>query len=280
MRQRREKLGKTQSELAERVGVTQKTISSWEHDRSSPDRDNVLRLAAALDIEPEKLTDGSPQTNWTIRNRMFSETHMFLALREFAERDGLHETYEALPYARAKHAGASRKGNRFAAEPARVPFIIHPLLTACHAYALGIRDDVVLATALLHDVCEDGDVTPEELPFSEPVRTAVGLLTKKKGEPSHTYYQKIRRNATASIVKVLDRCNNISTMANSFPPQKIAEYTAETEKYIIPLLDWIRDQYPQYANASFVIRYHMMSVLETAKVMLVSRNSGETEPER
>ena len=56
------------------------------------------------------------------------------------------------------HEGQQRKSGE--------PYIVHPLTMACNALALGIRDDKVVATILLHDVCEDCDVSLKELPIS------------------------------------------------------------------------------------------------------------------
>ncbi len=90
-------------------------------------------------------------------------------------------------------------------------------MMACHAHALGIREDKILATILLHDVCEDCDVAPEELPFSEEVREAVKLLSfqvksgETRADAKKRYYAEIAGNRITRIVKILDRCNNIST---------------------------------------------------------------------
>jgi GTP pyrophosphokinase len=48
---------------------------------------------------------------------------------------------------------------------------------ACNALGMGIRDDDAIATILLHDVCEDCDVTPDELPVTDAVKHSVDLVT-------------------------------------------------------------------------------------------------------
>ena len=67
------------------------------------------------------------------------------------------------------------------------------------------------------------------------------------------------------MVKILDRCNNISGMAAAFSTDKMNEYIAETKRYIYPMMDMIAEKYPEYENAIFLIRYHMTSVIETIK---------------
>lgn len=41
----------------------------------------------------------------------------------------------------------------------------------------GIRDDEVIVTILLHDVCEDCDISLQEFPVSDAVRHSVDLVT-------------------------------------------------------------------------------------------------------
>jgi (p)ppGpp synthase/HD superfamily hydrolase len=151
----------------------------------------------------------------------------------------------------------------------RVPYIIHPLMMACHAHALGIRDNAVLAVIMLHDVCEDCGVSPEELPFPENIRHSVALLTKYEGQPTVQYYEGIKSDSCACIVKALDRCNNVSTMASSFSKKKLIEYVDETEQYVYPLLDHIKREYLEYRDAVFVIKYQILSTIETIKALLI-----------
>lgn len=75
----------------------------------------------------------------------------------------------------------------------------------------------------------------------------------------------IENNRIASIVKLLDRCNNVSTMVTGFQPNKMAKYIDETECYILPLLDKVKHEYDEYYDATFLIKYQILSVLETLK---------------
>ena len=47
---------------------------------------------------------------------------------------------------------------------AQIPYINHPFTMACHALAMGLEDDELIAALLLHDVVEDCGVSAEELP--------------------------------------------------------------------------------------------------------------------
>lgn len=57
LRQLREARGLSQNSLAERVGVSQATISSWERGVGAPDVVELVRLAKALKMHPEVLID-------------------------------------------------------------------------------------------------------------------------------------------------------------------------------------------------------------------------------
>lgn len=209
---------------------------------------------------------------WVLKERIFSEDHMFTRLMGNAIDENLRETYQALYYARDKHAGQSRKTSPFTEE--KIPYIIHPLMMACHAHALGIRNDTVLATILLHDVCEDCGISPEELPFSREIIDAVELLTKPVGykgtkEERDIYYSRIASNSTASIVKALDRCNNVSLMALSFSTEKMIDYVEETQDYVYPLLEQLKRDELIYNDAIFLIKYQLRSVMETIKAFIL-----------
>ncbi len=75
----------------------------------------------------------------------------------------------------------------------------------------------------------------------------------------------ISKNPIATMVKLLDRCNNISGMAAGFSKEKMVEYIKETEKLVYPLLQKVKREYPKYSNQIFLIKYHTTSVMEAIK---------------
>ena len=99
----------------------------------------------------------------------FSAEKMYTYIRGYATGAEMHETLKALTFARKQHEGQLRKSGE--------PYIIHPLAMACNALSLGIRDDEVIATILLHDVCEDCGVGLQELPVTDHIRRSVELMT-------------------------------------------------------------------------------------------------------
>lgn len=56
LRQARREKGKTQQDLADLMGVTQVTVSSWERGKSAPDIHTVRAIEQRLELEPNRLT--------------------------------------------------------------------------------------------------------------------------------------------------------------------------------------------------------------------------------
>ncbi|MDY6344036.1 MAG: helix-turn-helix domain-containing protein, partial [Sphaerochaetaceae bacterium] len=256
------------------VGVSFQTVSAWEHDVYLPQLEKLESLAEVLDTTIAELCSTSPagSFSWELRDQMFSVDHMYAFIRSFAQGSGARQTAAALPYARKMHAGQYRKGN------GKVPYIYHPLLMSCHALALQLHEDDLIAALLLHDVCEDcldGNgkrIQPEDLPVGPVARQAVRLVTKPEERHAgweKAYYAAISGNRIATIVKVLDRCNNISLMAGGFSRQKMAQYIAETETYVMPLLDVLKRRYEESCyHAAFLVKYQMLSDMENLKRLL------------
>lgn len=269
----RKNCGLTQGQVAEKLYITTQSVSSWECGNSIPDTEKLPELAALYGVTTDWLLIGKLpaaeilEVTSNLSDRLFSEARMTTYIGAYCNAKHLHQTKRALAFAREKHDGQYRKPGH---SDERIPYIYHPLLLTCHALALGLEEDDLLSACLLHDVCEDCGVLPEELPVNEQTREAVRLLTKPenfgKTDPEYkTYYEGIAGNRIALIVKLLDRCNNISSMATSFTDKRMAEYIKETQEYIHPLMEKARHEYPQYCNQLFLIRYHMNSVIEALR---------------
>ena len=169
---RRKELGQTQAQLATRLGVTARAVSAWERGKAVPEAERLEDIAEALGVSVSVLLEGKvslPREDDA--DREADAEALYARVEAFALENGCTQTLAALPYMREKHSGQYRKG------AGAVPFIIHPLDMACHAIALGLGTDELLATVLLHDVCEDCGIPPEELPVGENVRNSVKYLT-------------------------------------------------------------------------------------------------------
>lgn len=55
LRSAREKLKKTQREIAEELGKAQPTIHAWESDQTLPKTDEIRTVAAVYGLKPEQL---------------------------------------------------------------------------------------------------------------------------------------------------------------------------------------------------------------------------------
>ena len=250
--------------------MSEQAVKNWENGTTEPGKGRFSILSDVLGM-PESALRGETQFYFAPGNvgeHLFSEKHMYTFIKGYASSKNWTNTLSALKYARSSHDGQTRKGD-FA-----IPYITHPLNIACHAMSLEIEEDEVIAAALLHDVCEDCDILPEELPVSEEVQEAVRLLTRipMEGESREDtlkrYYSRLIKNRQATIVKLLDRCNNVSFMTFAFPDDKIRDYIAETRTYVLPLLEEARTRYPVYGNAYFLVKYHIFSVINSIDVLV------------
>lgn len=196
-----------------------------------------------------------------MKTAAFNPEKMYTYLRGFASGAGMKETLKALSFARAKHSGQFRKSGE--------PYIVHPLMMACNAVGMGIKDDMVVATILLHDVCEDCGVSVAELPVSDTVKHAVDLMTFRvmEGETKeiakNRYYNMMLESREASLTKLIDRCHNVSSMAGTFSVEKLKSYIEETRHYVLPLLRKVKVMYPEEADILFMLKYHIVSVVDS-----------------
>ena len=184
-----------------------------------------------------------------------------LFLKGYLKGKGFNDALKAINLAETAHSTALRKSGE--------PFVSHPIRIANALVSLGVEDEKILIVAILHDILEDTDITREELldVFKEDIVTSIELLTKQEGMTNDCYYENIYLNPIASIVKIADRCHNVSTMY-FFDENKIKMYIDETEKYIIPLCSYVSNKYPELSNYAYYMKYHIESILETAKYFI------------
>ena len=196
----------------------------------------------------------------------FNSEKMYTFLKGFAHGANMSETLRALAYAREKHTGQMRKSGE--------PYIVHPLTMACNAVSMGIRDDILVATILLHDVCEDCDVEVDELPVSEAVRRNVDLLTfrimesESKEDAKKRYFRHLVNSREAALTKLIDRCHNVSSMAGTFSVEKTRAYIEETREYVLPLLKTAKTTFTNDSDMLFTLKYHIVSVIDSVDAMI------------
>ena len=176
------------------------------------------------------------------------------------------ETMRALGYMRQRHYGQTRIGGE--------PYIVHPLSMACFAIGLGLTDDNLIATILLHDVCEDTGVAVADLPANESVKRGVKYMTiqkfpgdKDKNETKRRYFRNLLEDANALVCKAIDRYCNLNDMVGVFPKEKIIKNVVETHELLLPVLKEAKDVYPERANELYVLRTILTNINDNLAII-------------
>ncbi len=261
----REERGYTQEKLGDALDVSFQAVSSWERDEYKPDTDKLIRLAELFDVSVSAIAEERHKAFKT-KEVIYDWEHMKTYVKTTAKNLKLKNTLKAVEYAVEAHKGQKRKKSV-------VPYIYHPLNLACHALAMDIVDDEIVAACLLHDVIEDCKKTLEDLPVNDETKELVRLLTCEKANDEdrervlNDYYNEIAANPKAALVKCLDRCNNLTTMSWGLSRDRIYRMIKETEEYYPVLLKVIKDT-SEYNNAAWLLKYQMESMLDIYKRLL------------
>ncbi len=261
------KAGKmSQEQLGEKLGVSFQTVSTWETGRFLPESERLPALARELDLSLDALFS-EKEKHWRLKPVNYEPERMFSYVKDRAQDYGLKQSLAVLGILREAH-GIQQRRSRHGFE---TTYIVHPLTMACHAMALGLKDDDVIAACLAHDIVEDTDIKLADLPVGDRVREVVLLVSKSEYTWSEdweeTYYGEIQKNPLACLVKCLDRVNNVAGMADAFDRNWMIRYTRETDKRYPDLLYEIRDV-PEWNDAWWLLRYQLMTMLETFKRLL------------
>ena len=258
--------GLSQEQLGAGLGVTAQAVSSWERNEYLPETKNLAPLCETLDLSLDALLGGT-EHDWELKPVNFSAEHMFTYVRSRAEAKELNQAQRVMNLLRAAHGSQERRSkNGF-----DTTYMVHPLTMACHALAMGLEDDDIISACLAHDMVEDSDMKPEDLPVNGRVREAVALVSKNLYKHvdgwEETYFREIRKNPLACLIKCVDRVNNLNGMADAFSREKMARYTAETDQYYPGLLEAVK-AVPEWKNAWWLLRYQMMGLTEAFKRLL------------
>ena len=199
-------------------------------------------------------------------------------MRGFASAKKMKNTLNALNIAKKAHEGQVRRGSG-------EPYFYHPLSVANLLVGSGIEDDTIIATAIPHDALEDTATTVSELKakgISDDVIVAVELVTKKrnfdKENDNAEYYANISKNEAATLVKIADRCHNLSTMGECWKPKKILKYIKETEDFVIPLMKEERWNYSDHLRSFFLMKTIIDGLVNSYK-SFIARNINLEETE-
>ncbi len=267
IREARQARGLSQEQLGEKLGVSFQAVSTWETGKFLPDSDHLPALAKELDLSLDALF-AEEDKNWKLKPVNYDVSHMFTFVKGRAQMLGLTQTLAVMDKLRTAHGNQERRSK----SGFGTSYMVHPLTLACHALAMGLKDDDVLATCLAHDMVEDSDLQVADLPVGDRVREAVRLVSKSEYDHfdphwEEHYYENIRMNPLACLIKCLDRVNNVAGMADAFSRKKMIRYVEDTDRYYPALLDVIKKE-PRWNDAWWLLRYQMMTMVETFKRLL------------
>ena len=213
-------------------------------------------------------------------------------IKGYATKYKLRNTLKALALARKYHEGQTRYSGE--------PYIIHPLMVCKNLILLNVEKvlhqwypykaiewvriqcDILYASALLHDVIEDCDLNNRGLELvkqhslDNEVLVVVRLLTKLPKKKKHPwnevyspekYFDEISKDWRASLIKIVDRAHNCSTM-QVFKEEKMKEYILETIKYIYTLCVECELRYPEFSNIIAIEKNLIASICESLASIL------------
>lgn len=191
----------------------------------------------------------------------YNESKMYTHLSGFCKGAGMKSSLRALGFMREKHGQQRRANGQL--------FIVHPLWMANYAIALGIKEDDIVATVLLHDVCEDTLTRIEDLPFNHTIRKGVKYMTFRKydNEEKQTakkrYFNELLESREALMCKGLDRFMNLSTMEGVLSEEAIVKNIKETDEFLLPVMKAGKEKWPEMSDYFFVMRANIRAVNDT-----------------
>lgn len=200
---------------------------------------------------------------------------MYTYLRGFLVGAEMTESLKALQFARTKHKDQTRKDG--------TPYIVHPLRMACYAVAIGIRDDNIIATVLLHDVVEDCGVEIDALPVCGKVKMGVKYMTIRpipgegKSVTKRRYFTELLESREAIVTKGLDRYDNLSDMAGILSPEAIRKNIKETNEMLLPALKEAKEKWVDLSNILFVLRTNIRNINDTLAAIYITEEEKTKE---
>ena len=181
-----------------------------------------------------------------------NEATMFTYLRGRLDGPGFEQSRAALVFARKAHNGQTRKDG--------APYIVHPLSMACDAIACKGVTDEIIATILLHDVCEDCKIPLSALPVNDKVKQGVKYMTirkfngEEKAETKRRYFHELLDSKEAIVCKAFDRYANLNDAEGALSEEAIVRNIIETHELLMPVLKEAKYEYPEISDMLHTIR--------------------------
>ena len=182
------------------------------------------------------------------------------ALKYFLIGRGYHVALKALGFVERYNVGLRKDGV--------TPSLHHEVQIALSVSQVKdvSKEELCIVAALLHDVQEDhqipSDVIAKE--FGQEVADVVWKLTKKfagNHKNKTEYIDDIAMCEVASIVKGLDRVNNLHSMIGVFTLEKMTSYANEAEKIFLPMLKKAGKLFPEQQSAYHAISQQMKQAI-------------------
>ena len=264
IKQARLNKGYTQEQLAKELGVQFQAVSSWERGEYVPDTWHLIELAKVCDVSVSSLVEDRGDHEFKTDKIFYDWKHMKTFVLTKAKTLKLKNTLKALPFAEEAHKDQTLKR-------ADIPYISHPLNMACHMFAMGVDDDAIIAATLLHDVIEDCGKTKDDLPVDDETKELVVLMSHSKDYDDRDkmlkkYDKGLSSNPKAALIKLVDRCNNLTKMSWGLSRDRIYRMIKETEEYVLPLLKVIKNT--EYDNAKWLLSYQIQTTLDVYKRLM------------
>lgn len=180
-----------------------------------------------------------------------------LFIRGYAKGKNMPNTLKALALSERLHEGQLRKCGD--------PFIIHPLRVTSYLISLKISEDVICASALLHEIFKhcnfdrDSNELVEMYGLDAEVLELIRLVSKPDNISNDEYYKNLRSNYKALLIKLSNRANTC-TRLSTLDENERKEYILENEEYIYPLCTYGKAYYPEFSDQIVNMKYHISSV--------------------
>ena len=138
-----------------------------------------------------------------------------------------------------------------------------------------------ISLALLHDVQEDHNISKSEISekFGDKVADDCWVLTKKfAGEHKNkeSYISDISQRVCPSIVKGLDRNDNLEHMVNVFSLDKMDQYSTEAESIFLGMLKTSSKLFPEYIHVYNSIIQQMKRNIKNTRSIISITNSQQS----
>lgn len=185
------------------------------------------------------------------------------ALKYFLIGRGYHQALKALGFVERYNVGLRKDGV--------TPSLHHEVQIALSVSQVKdvSHEELCIVASLLHDVQENHQIPSEDIEreFGQEIRNIVWKLTKKfAGEHKNKkdYINGIAICPVASIVKGLDRVNNLHSMIGVFSLEKMAEYAYEASIVFLPMLKRAGKLFPEQQSAYHSISQQMKQAIAFA----------------